>query len=214
MKTKAQRQTWATSRKRKGLCLLCASKSVVGKTLCERCALRSAHSRKAKEVRYLANGQCVKCGSNAVPGRGLCVECKNKNSFRAAIKKMKDPRKIMVNSAKRRAQEKNLPFDLVVSDFEIPEFCPVLGITLKVGVGKQCDSSPTLDRIVPSRGYVRGNVKVISWRANNIRGNASAVELEKVAHYAYWADTQVDVETVGRTTELPADDALIHEAVK
>ena len=46
------------------------------------------------------------------------------------------------------------------------------------------DNSPTLDRIVPELGYVPGNVAVISWKANRLKGNNTDPELfEKVAKY-------------------------------
>ena len=46
------------------------------------------------------------------------------------------------------------------------------------------EDSPTLDRIIPSAGYVRGNVVVISWLANKIKGNITDPTIfEKVAKY-------------------------------
>jgi hypothetical protein len=49
-----------------------------------------------------------------------------------------------------------------------------------VSRGRATDNSPTLDRIIPSLGYVRGNVKVISMRANVLKHNASLDELKKL----------------------------------
>lgn len=43
------------------------------------------------------------------------------------------------------------------------------------------DGSPTLDRIVPDKGYVRENVWVISGRANRIKNDATIEELELIA---------------------------------
>lgn len=67
----------------------------------------------------------------------------------------------------------------------IPTHCPVLGLQFKLRIGKSgpCDTSPTLDRIDNRKGYVRGNVEVISWRANRIKCDASTSELRKVADY-------------------------------
>ena len=47
--------------------------------------------------------------------------------------------------------------------------CPVLGIPLKVNVGgnRMSDNSPTLDKFIPSKGYAKGNVQIINWRANS-----------------------------------------------
>lgn len=41
--------------------------------------------------------------------------------------------------------------------------------------------SPTLDRIVPEKGYVLGNIAVISHKANAIKQNATAEEILRVA---------------------------------
>jgi len=47
-----------------------------------------------------------------------------------------------------------------------------------IGVGKICAGSPSLDRINPALGYVKGNVWVISFKANAIKQNATVQELE------------------------------------
>ena len=41
-------------------------------------------------------------------------------------------------------------------------------------------SSPSLDRIIPSLGYVKGNIRVISFRANTLKNNATLSELELI----------------------------------
>jgi hypothetical protein len=89
----------------------------------------------------------------------------------------------MWRRVKRRAKESGTIFDLSISDINIPEFCPVLGIKLERGIGKSSASSPSLDRIKPSLGYVRGNVHVISQKANLIKNDATPEELMKVANY-------------------------------
>jgi hypothetical protein len=45
------------------------------------------------------------------------------------------------------------------------------------------DDSPSLDRINNMKGYVPGNVKIISWRANHLKSNGTALEHEKIAQY-------------------------------
>lgn len=42
------------------------------------------------------------------------------------------------------------------------------------------DGSPSLDRVDNTRGYVPGNVLVISWKANQIKSNATLAELESI----------------------------------
>lgn len=91
--------------------------------------------------------------------------------------------KYLVTRLRRKAEEHGLPFDLAPEDITIPDVCPVLGITLrKEGLGQR-DDSPSVDRLVPSLGYVRGNVRIISKRANQIKNCATIREVELVLAY-------------------------------
>jgi len=131
---------------------------------------------------------CPKCGSKRAHCSGykrgwFCKTCNNTNR-REGYKKEENFREVMLHSAKIRAQKKNLPFNLELDDIVIPDVCPVLGIPLKTGTRKDHWDAPTLDRIFLDKGYVKGNVVVISWRANFIRGNATLDELEKVLAYS------------------------------
>ena len=89
----------------------------------------------------------------------------------------------LYHSAKQRSKRLGIPFDIILSDIQVPEMCPVLGLRLKQGVKNPTDSSPTLDRIIPKKGYIAGNVKVICDLANRIKQNATAEQIRKVAEY-------------------------------
>jgi hypothetical protein len=89
----------------------------------------------------------------------------------------------MVRAAKARATKAGVPFDLTADDVTIPQLCPALGIPLVVGQNKASDSSPSLDRVMPPLGYVRGNVLVLSNRANRIKNDATPPELRAVADF-------------------------------
>jgi hypothetical protein len=92
----------------------------------------------------------------------------------------------MWTNARARARRVGVPFNLELSDIHIPTHCPVLGIPLspkRTGVQGGADHSPSLDRIRPDRGYVRGNVVVISSKANSIKSNATADEIATVARW-------------------------------
>jgi hypothetical protein len=71
------------------------------------------------------------------------------------------------------------------ADIVIPTYCPALGIKLKaaVGVKSNRDLSPSLDRIDPSKGYVPGNVQVISYLANKIKQNAKGHMVLRVGEW-------------------------------
>ncbi|PPE71462.1 hypothetical protein IS481_11995 [Caldimonas thermodepolymerans] len=100
-----------------------------------------------------------------------------------------DPRRRLVTLAKYRAKKKGIPFGITYEDVYVPRYCPVLGIPLRSGVGVACDHSPTLDRIDPDKGYVRGNVVVISNRANRLKGDAGWRELVRIAAFYQQLDS-------------------------
>lgn len=91
----------------------------------------------------------------------------------------------MFYDARKRAQRFDLPFDLDPEKIIIPTVCPVLGISLD---GITRDTTPSLDRMVPGLGYVTGNVRVISFRANRIKSDASGAELRAILAYMESAD--------------------------
>jgi hypothetical protein len=97
-----------------------------------------------------------------------------KAEYRAA-----NPEKGMLRSARGRAREKGWDFNLELSDIIIPAKCPVLGIPLVSGSGKGSPqrNSPSLDRIDSRKGYVKGNIWVISWQANRIKSDSTPEEL-------------------------------------
>ena len=82
--------------------------------------------------------------------------------------------------AKRRAEAEGFPFEIQPTDVVIPETCAVFGWPLEIGDGASQDQSPSLDRLIPEKGYVKGNVWVISHLANRIKNNATLEQLEAV----------------------------------
>lgn len=92
-----------------------------------------------------------------------------------------------VRAARRRALEKGLPVDIdaeyAQSLFPADGLCPALGIQMSWGSAEGRSTSPSLDRIVPSKGYVRGNVQWISHKANSIKSDATPEEVGRVAQF-------------------------------
>ena len=91
-----------------------------------------------------------------------------------------------LSAAKNRCKDSDIPFDIEVSDLEpFPLQCPVFGTKLdwladsRSGV----DNSPSLDRLDPAKGYVAGNVTIISFRANRIKNDASIDEVKQVVNW-------------------------------
>jgi hypothetical protein len=99
------------------------------------------------------------------------------------------PKQRMLSSAKTRAKKKGLEFNLTLEDIVIPEYCPLLGIKLTNHMGtcrSKCGlpDSCTLDRKDTTKGYVKGNVWVISHKANTIKNNSTFDEFELI--YNNW----------------------------
>ena len=91
-------------------------------------------------------------------------------------RRLHEPVKELCARAKKRANRLGLPYLLTPSRLVIPEQCPVLGIPLTIG-GKRSMHSPSLDRLLPSRGYIDENVRVISDHANRLKGDRSPGQL-------------------------------------
>lgn len=126
--------------------------------------------------------------------RGYSYYCKEYTNEQARLKKKKkvsvkknssgnDPRGRLLSSARVRARDKNISFNITKKDIHIPNFCPVLGIPISVNNSGYCrDDSPSLDRIQPTQGYTKGNVRVVSHRANRFMSDQRADEAELVAN--------------------------------
>ena len=97
----------------------------------------------------------------------------------------RNPVSHILSNARSRAKSLNLPFNLTSEDIHIPDVCPVLGIKLEVGGQGGRDNSPSLDRINPSKGYVKGNVWIISNRANRMKQEMSPEGLLEFATKMY-----------------------------
>jgi hypothetical protein len=81
----------------------------------------------------------------------------------------------LLSAAKNRAKTKNIPFDLdrefLLHLWEEQEgLCCISGYPLNletpINVGQPRFDAPSLDRIVPALGYVKGNVRLVCYQIN------------------------------------------------
>lgn len=95
-----------------------------------------------------------------------------------------NPVRSMWNMAKRNAMRYGRDFNIETSDIVIPSVCPYLQIPLRFerGRGFQPDV-PSIDRIDSSLGYVKGNIQIISRKANTMKNNATREELVSFAKH-------------------------------
>ena len=113
--------------------------------------------------------------------RSTCHQC-NAAYMRGYLdeKRKTRPAQTILERARKRAQRKGIPYTLRRQDITMPDRCPVLGLPLIVGQARSA-ASPSLDRIDPLRGYVPGNVRVISDYANKLKGNRSLEDVLALA---------------------------------
>ncbi len=160
--------------RRIGPCKTCGSEERTTNGSCRPCVIRrSAEWAKANPEKHLAQKQ-----------KWLSENREHSNTVQKKWK-ADNPERTLLHSAKTRANKKNQPFDITLEDIIIPEFCPVLGIKLEHSRGStgSIDSSPSLDKTIPELGYVKGNIVVMSARANRLKCDASLQEIQKLLAY-------------------------------
>lgn len=184
------------------ICNDCASKL----TMAERCTYYAVHEgTHVLEHRKCLN--CGKEWNVAVPKDRVNIKTKQRNfcntcakmltqaQKNAVLKEQKEGYKekkykkkresrlrnvkhYMWKKAKDRAIKNNWDFDIEESDIVILEVCPILEVPLQWGTKGNYEYSPSLDRIDTTKGYIKGNVWVISKKANSMKNSATFDELQ------------------------------------
>ena len=119
--------------------------------------------------------------------------------------KTADPIGYILNHAEGRARRAGIPFNLTREDLVMPDVCPVLGLPFEWGVGQmgwRNMRAPSLDKIKPQLGYISGNVRIISNRANHLKSNGTISEFEAVIAYMKREGCNRDLDEQGQR-ELP-----------
>lgn len=86
-------------------------------------------------------------------------------------------------AAKLRARRKGLDFTLNLEDLVVADRCLAFGKPMQHAEGGPKDDSPSIDRLDPRKGYTKENVRVISYRANRIKNDATLEELKLLVAY-------------------------------
>lgn len=117
------------------------------------------------EYKNADNFTPFKGGKNGLYPR--CKPCRVPDGKRQWLQK--SYKKKMYDRCKTRATKKGLQFTITLDDLpEVPAICPVLKTPMTV---------PSVDRVDSSKGYVPGNVRIISNRANMLKNDATLEEL-------------------------------------
>lgn len=127
--------------------------------------------------------------------RNRCKSCTNKkakefrlnnpdyNKIKSRAYQIKNPARILWLQARRRAKENQLEFNIEISDIIIPNKCPILHLPISIGLEGRQPTAASLDRIDNSKGYVKGNVAVISRRANELKSDGSLEDFKNLIEY-------------------------------
>lgn len=86
---------------------------------------------------------------------------------------------------KANATKSGVEFNIEFGELTFPTHCPLLGLELDYFAEGRAENSVSFDRINPNKGYVSGNVVIVSWRANRIKNDGSAEEHQKIADFLY-----------------------------
>lgn len=111
---------------------------------------------------------------NKVNERDVLTECKLKYSAKKA-------------NAKRCGSEFTIDFQDIVWN----KVCPITRVEIDYFASGRQENSPSFDRVNPEFGYVKGNVQIISWRANRIKNDGTAKEHLAIAEYMSTVACQV-----------------------
>ena len=149
--------------------------------------------------------KCTKCGEtkpvsefrrNKTTKDGFSFECKA--CFAVYLKGfyMRRPFYNSFKNAQKRAATRDLPFSITEEYLESiwTGVCPVFQTRLNLpshGGTKLSPAKPSLDRLVPDKGYVPGNVIWISQRANQMKNDGTSEELFKVAEWLQQAEEEI-----------------------
>ena len=115
---------------------------------------------------------------------------KNKRSMQNKIhydsirkqKFIENPQHYLWYVARTRARKYNTEFNIEESDIIIPVYCPILNCKLEKGEGYLFNAM-SLDRVDNTKGYIKGNVRVISRKANLLKSSLTLDILENIIKY-------------------------------
>lgn len=167
----------------------------------------SRSTKRAPNESYMWNCVCdcgtklqVNAGSLSRGDRTSCGCVAKQNRRDGQAKKMKaiygtympcsDPWYVRAAAIKQRCRINNIPFgfesivDLALYLREISvKKCPVFGVKLVTGTKTMHRWSPSVDKIAPKKGYVRGNLQIVSYLANSMKRDATRKEMKQFAQW-------------------------------
>jgi hypothetical protein len=111
----------------------------------------------------------------------------------------------IVRNSKFCAKRRGIEFNITYKDFELPKYCPILGLKLEYGAGNDGNAPQhaTLDRIDNTKGYLPGNIMIISRLANAMKNEASFENLQQfINNYSLLINYVKMHGTLGNITDI------------
>lgn len=111
----------------------------------------------------------------------------------------------IIRNTKYCSKRRNICFNLKYTDFELPEYCPILGLKLEYGSSGNGNNPnhATLDRIDNKKGYIPGNVMIISRLANAMKNESTFAQLDKfINNYKLLINYINEYGTLGNVTDI------------
>jgi hypothetical protein len=129
---------------------------------------------------------CISFGIIAQPGRYQAANAMPRRSKPKRVLWQQTPTgrlKRLLRSARYRSKRDGIEFAIELEDLSLPETCPVLGIPIEWREGSKLDNLPSLDRVDNTQGYTKQNTRIISWRANILKRDATLREMACLIKY-------------------------------
>lgn len=143
----------------------------------------------SKTGRYWMCNDCYKYHSELNGGRDknyfrklrlrLCPEYREEISEQKRKSRLNNYEAEIYRKCRYRAEQRGLDFNLDISDIVIPDVCPILEVPFVYGDKGDYSYPPSINRIDNSKGYVKGNIQIISMKANTMKNSANPEELYK-----------------------------------
>lgn len=84
---------------------------------------------------------------------------------------------------RQNCKNKKWIWEIAYEDLTYPKHCPILGIEIDWFAEKASENSPSIDRLDSTKGYVKSNVAVMSWRANRIKNDGTLQEHQRIVDF-------------------------------
>ena len=146
---------------------------------CKNCSIQKLHDTKEWATQYM---ECLREYKKKKAKKYYRPKPRKKETYNTV-------ENLLLISAKERAVKKGIEFSIGYEDIAIPKRCPVLGIKIDrfsdyvTQSNLSRASSPSLDRLNNSKGYIKGNVLVMSYRANVLKGQGTYKQHKQIAKW-------------------------------